>query len=174
MDAVIRPCVPGDESALALIGQATFLETFAGILPGPDIVAHCRRQHAEEKYAAWLSDARTFAWLAEAEPGRAPIGFLVLTAPDLPLADLSDRDLEIKRVYLLRRFQGVGLGARLMHTASAKARELGSRRLLLGVYSGNETAIGFYERLGYRRVGERSFVVGSLTCRDYILGLSLT
>ena len=33
MSITIRPCVPGDEAALALVGQATFLETYAGVLP---------------------------------------------------------------------------------------------------------------------------------------------
>jgi len=41
-EIALRRCVPGDEEALALVGAATFLETFAGLLAGPDILAHCR------------------------------------------------------------------------------------------------------------------------------------
>ena len=46
----IRPCGKGDEQALALVGQATFLEAFAGILDGADVIAHCQRQHHVELY----------------------------------------------------------------------------------------------------------------------------
>lgn len=42
MSVTIRPCVAGDEAALALVGQATFLETYAGVLPAGDILSHCK------------------------------------------------------------------------------------------------------------------------------------
>ena len=167
--AAIRPCAPGDETALSLVGQATFLEAFAGVIPGPDLLGHCVRQHAVAKYAAWLRDPATRVWLAEVEPGQAPVGYLVLTTPDLPLPDPGPGDAEIKRVYILHRFQGQGLGARLMDTAGAHAASVGIRRLLLGVYSQNASAIAFYGKLGYRKVGRRSFRVGDLTCEDFVM-----
>jgi ribosomal protein S18 acetylase RimI-like enzyme len=169
MSVSIRQCGPGDEAALALVGQATFLETFAGILPGADIVAHCEKQHSTAKYAAWLADAKSAVWVAELAPGAAPVGYLVLTKPDLPLADVGPGDLEVKRVYLLQRCQGNGVGAQLMEAARLFAAAQGVRRLLLGVYGKNAAAIGFYERLGYVRVGTRDFQVGQGVYHDLIL-----
>ncbi len=178
----IRHCGPGDEVALSIVGQASFLDTFAGILSGKDILGHCVREHSTEKYAAWLRDEEYAAWLrdeestvwiGEVEPGEAPVGYLILTKPDLPLSDISQDDGEVKRVYLLNRFRGAGLGRRLMLEAETYARSRGMRRLLLGVYSGNSAAISFYEKLGYERVGERSFTVGENTYHDFILAMSL-
>lgn len=171
---IIRRCSPGDESTLSLVGQASFLEAFAGVLPGPDIAAHCEKQHSREKYAAYLHAARSAVWVAEVEPGHAPVGYLVLTTPDLPIADIGPADWEVKRIYLLHRFQGGGLGARLMNTAREYAIEQRARRLLLGVYAKNTAAIGFYERLGYRKIGTRQFQVGANRYDDLILGLDLT
>jgi diamine N-acetyltransferase len=169
----IRKCVPGDEIALSIVGQATFLDAFAGVLSGKDILGHCVRQHSSEKYATWLRDDDSAIWVAEIEPGHAPVGYLVLTKPDLPLGDICAGDAEVKRVYLLSRFRGGGLGRRMMQEAEAYARVRGVKRLLLGVYNRNDSAISFYEKLGYRRVGERSFSVGDSTYHDYILALSL-
>jgi ribosomal protein S18 acetylase RimI-like enzyme len=170
---VIRPAAPGDEAALALLGQATFLESFAGTLRGRDIAIHCERAHAPRVYRDWLAAADAHVWLAEAAHGGAPVGYLVLAPADLPLPDLSPQDLEIKRVYLLHRFQGAGLGRGLMEAARARAVERGARRLLLGVYSRNDAAIGFYQRLGYRSVGRRIFRVGESDCQDLILARML-
>jgi len=167
-EAVISRCQPGDEAALSLLGQATFLETFAGVISGQDILEHCRHQHASEKYAMWLNDPASAVWIAEVEPGRAPVGYLVLTAPDLPLADLSPHDAEVKRIYLLSRFHGSGIGRRLMDEARRHAAINGRRRLLLGVYEGNTAAIRFYEKAGFRRVGERTFKVGATIYHDFI------
>jgi ribosomal protein S18 acetylase RimI-like enzyme len=164
----VRQCAAGDEIALSIVGQATFLDAFAGVLSGKDILAHCTRQHSSEKYASWLRDAASAIWIAEVEPGQAPVGYLVLTRPDLPLPDISADDAEIKRVYVLSRFRGAGLGRHLMQEAEAHARSCGLKRLLLGVYSRNEAAILFYEKLGYKRVGKRSFTVGDSTYHDFI------
>jgi ribosomal protein S18 acetylase RimI-like enzyme len=170
--AHIRLCRPGDEDALALVGQATFLETFAGVLPGTDIVMHCRRQHAPGVYRSWLEgDARV--WLAEAEPFGAPVGYLVLARASLPVENPSERDLEVKRIYLLDRFRGNGIGKRLMMEAESHARHVGAVRLLLGVYSRNDRAVAFYERFGFRRVGTRRFRVGEHDYDDFVLSMEL-
>jgi diamine N-acetyltransferase len=174
MDAVsVRRCVVGDAVALSIVGQASFLEAFAGTISGNDIIGHCVRQHSVENYETYLRDPATTVWLAEATSGQAPVGYLVLTTPDLPLPDITAHDAEVKRIYLLHRFQGGGLGARLMHEAQSFAAAQGILRLLLGVYSRNTAAISFYERLGYRRVGTRQFKVGDNAYDDLIMALAI-
>ena len=166
----LRLCAAGDEEALALLGAATFLETFAGLLTGPDILAHCRVQHAASQYAAWLADPQYRLCLAELKS--APVGFVVLSPPDLPVA-LTEDDIELKRIYLLHRFQGGGLGRALLEWSAAQARSMGKKRLLLGVKADNTDALAFYGRVGFVRIGERKFLVGNMWCDDYILSLTL-
>src|SRR4051812_10782905 len=134
MDWRIRAAEAGDLDALALIGAATFLETFAGVLDGAAIVAHCLKEHSASAYAQYLAGGAE-AWLAEAGEGAAPIGFALLAKADLPGGDPAI-DLELKRIYSLSRFHGTGLGSALMATAVAAA-EGRAERLLLGVYAGN-------------------------------------
>lgn len=168
----LRPCTHGDEAALALVGQATFLETFAGLLDGRDIIAHCARAHAADLYRSWLADPAHALWLAESHPGGAPVGYMVVAPPQLPLPDTA-ADLELKRIYLLGKFQGGGLGKRLATTAIDHATQAGARRLLLGVYAHNSQAIGFYRHLGFSQVGSRKFNVGGKEYDDAIMGMSL-
>ncbi|MEC5159281.1 diamine N-acetyltransferase [Janthinobacterium sp. CG_23.3] len=167
----IRACKGGDETALALVGQATFLEAFAGILDGADIIAHCARQHDVGLYRAWLAEPAMRLWLADAMPGGAPVGYLVLSPSTLAVAAPRADDLEIKRVYLLHRFHGQRIGKRLMDAALAHARERGARRVLLGVYAENHDALAFYRRCGFEQVGTRTFRVGATDYHDAILGL---
>lgn len=169
----IRLAKVGDEDALALVGQATFLETFSGVLDGAAIVEHCRAAHSSVQYRQWLEDPRYRVWVAEVIPGNAPVGYLVLAPPDLPLADPS-RDLELKRIYLLGRYHGGGTGKRLLAQAVEQARSTGAARLLLGVYAGNDAAIGFYRRQGFGNLTERKFNVGGRIYDDHVLSLSLS
>jgi ribosomal protein S18 acetylase RimI-like enzyme len=155
----LRICNPGDENTLSLLGQSTFLESFAGLLDGNDILGHCASQHSSIVYRGWLEHANTKTWVAEIEPGNAPVGYLVLVPPILPIADSQVDDIEIKRLYLLHPFRGIGIGKRLMAEALIDARNRNCRRVLLEVYAGNTGAIAFYQKLGFVNVGQRSFKV---------------
>jgi GNAT superfamily N-acetyltransferase len=172
MNVRIRPAEPGDEKRLALVGAATFLEAFAGVLPGDDIMLHCARRHSAGVYAKWLARQEAGLWLAEVDPGEAPVGYAVLDDPDLPI-HLRPDDIEVKRVYLLHRFQGGGAGFALMQAGLDWARGRGKRRALLGVYNRNVTAITFYRRLGFRLIGERKFRVGKSWHDDSVMALDL-
>lgn len=165
----VRVAGPADAERLALLGSATFLESYAHLLPVVDILAHAARQHSAEVYARWLGDPRCGCWISEHLPGCAPVGYLVATPPDLPLPGLDAGDWEIRRIYVLHRYQGAGLGHRLMEEVLRAARERGCRRVLLGVYSRNEAALAFYARMGFTQAGTRSFRVGTNDYFDYIL-----
>jgi diamine N-acetyltransferase len=169
----IRRCGQGDERALALVGQATFLETFSGVLDGKDIIAHCDKAHNRDLYATWLKEPAYGLWLAETDPGDAPVGYMVISPADLPLPDLSSDDVELKRIYILGKCQGSGTGRRLVQEAVAHAQAISARRLLLGVYANNHSAIGFYERMGFKKVGTRTFNVGSRHYDDSIMAHDL-
>jgi ribosomal protein S18 acetylase RimI-like enzyme len=157
---------------LSLVGQATFLETFSGVLDGTAITEHCRKAHSPSQYLHWLGDARSAVWLAGAVPGHAPVGYVVVAVPDLPGADPAG-DLELKRIYLLGRYQGGGLGKRLLRQAVEHAEGVGATRLLLGVYAGNQSAIAFYKKQGFTHVADRQFVVGGTAYDDHVMSLQL-
>ena len=169
---ILRDAGPADSEALALVAAATCLETFAGTLPGDAIVQHCARYNTPSQMRRYLEHPRTRAWLAVASEGGAPIGYAMLTEPDLPV-ELGEADLELRRIYLFSRFQGTGVGQRLMDTSISGAYAMGAPRLLLGVYGENLRALHFYERNGFRRVGTRKFTVGNLVCDDFVLGRAL-
>ncbi|WP_419804845.1 GNAT family N-acetyltransferase [Terriglobus sp.] len=171
-DFTLRRCVAGDEPMLSLLGGASFLEAFADVLDGPDILAHWQKNHSVEKYAEYLAAPENRIYVAEMAPGNAPVGYTVCTAPDFPI-DTTPDDYELRRIYLLYRFQGLGIGRALMDQAIVSARELGYKRLLLGVYGENFGAIRFYEKAGFTQIGERFFTVGATTHHDAVMAKPL-
>jgi ribosomal protein S18 acetylase RimI-like enzyme len=168
----IRACEAGDARALSLVAKATFLESYVGALAAADILDHCTHEHAEARYADWLGNPGYRLWIAEAVEGAGPVGYAVLSPPDLPVPT-DAFDAELKRIYLLHRLQGSGVGARLLAAASEAARAQGARRLLLGVWRGNDKAIGFYRRQGFTVAGERKFQVGANVYDDLVLARAI-
>ena len=167
----MRRAVAEDAAALALVASATFLDAFAGILDGGDIVAHCAANNTPDKFADWLHDPASVVTLAETAQG-APVGYSVLTAPSLPV-ETGHGDIELKRIYLLSRLHGSGLGAELMVRALTDAGALGKSRMLLGVYGGNARARAFYERQGFAVIGARRFLVGETWHDDAVYARAL-
>ena len=150
----------GDAPALSLVASATFLDTYATVLTGADIVAHCTTKNSIATFDAWLDDPATIVRIAEQEPGHAPIGYTVLTAPDFPI-EPGPADIELRRIYLMKQAQGTGLGAALMARALEDATAAGRTRVLLGVWDQNTRARAFYERHGFEVIGTRQFTVGT-------------
>lgn len=173
MTVTVRACTPNDPAALALVSQAAFLDAFAGVLRGADILSHCRGALSEASYAGWFKKRDGRLWLAELAPGAAAVGYAGLSAPDLPLKDITVADIELKRIYVLARFYGTGLGKQLLETAMTEARSMAKTRMLLGVYNKNERAIAFYRKHGFEEIGTRQFQVGTGLYDDVILSRSL-
>lgn len=169
----VRQAGQADAALLSLIADAAFLDTYASVLAGADLLAHCLRNNTVAVFAAWLADPAVVATVAEIEPGHAPVGYAVLTPPDLPEGVVEPGDVELRRIYTLRQTHGSGVGAALMAQAKADAAARGAKRLLLGVWEHNARARAFYERQGFRVVGTRDFQVGSEVHTDPVYARAL-
>ncbi|HVY86567.1 MAG TPA: GNAT family N-acetyltransferase [Caulobacterales bacterium] len=170
MDTTIRRCTADDASALALVAQATMLETFAGVIDGADLVANTLEARNAASFARWLAEPEARLWLAELKG--APIGYAGLATPDLPLPT-THNDIELKRIYVLSRFQGGGPAGRLMDAAVDAAKAMGKARVLLGVKADNHRALAFYAKHGFAVIGTRRFLVGANYYDDAVLAKAL-
>jgi ribosomal protein S18 acetylase RimI-like enzyme len=179
----LRPATINDAPGLALVGAATFLEAFTWMLPGVDIIAHCAKVHTPESYRHYLAKPDTRITLATAGSfphSLAPVGYTMLTTPELPTFDVLPSDIELKRIYLFSRFRSVPVtnsplkpAAAMLAQAVQDARSLHRTRLLLGTHANNTRAIHFYLRNGFTQAGTRTFQVGDQLCDDYIFAKPL-
>jgi GNAT superfamily N-acetyltransferase len=168
----LRRATVADARALAVVGPATFLETFANDHPGEALIAFTETHHSAKFYEALLAEPTTSAWLVEHDAG-APIGYAVLVAASLPGSD-PETDAELKRIYLFSKWQGSGLGRALIEAAEAEAGRRGARRLVLSVYTKNEKAMRFYRTRGYETIGRARFPGFSEEFSDFVMAKTLS
>ncbi|HJU83888.1 MAG TPA: GNAT family N-acetyltransferase [Holophagaceae bacterium] len=75
----------------------------------------------------------------------------------LLLTPREDARVQMRQVAVAQHRQGTGIGRRLVEEAERRAKELGFEWMILHA---RDTAVGFYERLGYTVVGDPFVEVG--------------
>jgi ribosomal protein S18 acetylase RimI-like enzyme len=176
----LRRATEADAALVALVGAATMLEAFTWMLPGAAIAAHAQKNHTPAAYLHYLEIPSTRITLAVTGED-APVGYAMLTEPELPSIETFSADIELKRIYLFSRFRQAPVegdptlrpAQALLAAAIADARALGRTRLLLGTHAGNARAISFYHRNGFVECGRRTFQVGELLCNDLVFAKPL-
>jgi GNAT superfamily N-acetyltransferase len=166
-EPAIRRAEPADAAVLAEIGRRTFVETFGHLYPPADLGAFLSDAHGLTQAQADLADPACAAWLAF--QGDEVVGYVLAGHCALPHDEVVPPCGEIKRLYLLQRHQGGGLGGRLFDTAVAWLAREGPLDLWIGVWSQNHGAQRFYARRGFERVGEYGFKVGATVDQEFIL-----
>lgn len=166
-EAVIRRAGPMDAGALARISAETFTETFGHLYPPADLAAFLSENYAVDRIAAYLDDPGSAAWLVEVD-GK-PVGHALAGACGLPHPDVTPACGELKRLYLLKRWQGGGRGSRLLAAALAWLEAETSGDLWIGVWSQNLGAQRLYARMGFEKAGEYEFPVGATRDHEFIL-----
>jgi diamine N-acetyltransferase len=165
-----RRATPADAAKLAAVGAAGFLESFAHDHPGDDLIGHLESHHSTEAYTKALGDPAQCLWIVEEALG-APIGYAMLGPPALPFT--TARDAELKRIYILSRWHGLGLGGALFEAVLAEAEARQAERLVLAVYTKNEQALGFYKAKGFTVIGPTQYVVGNSIFDDLVMAKPL-
>lgn len=168
-EPIVRRAEPSDAAQIAALGAATFTETFGHLYPPADLAGFLAASHSPAAAAAVLADPAHAAWLAVV--GGEAVGYAVTGPCDLPHPDVTPGCLELKRLYVLKPWQGGGVAVRLMAEAMAWMRAAAPPAIYLGVWSENHRARKFYARYGFARVGEYEFPVGATRDLEFIYRL---
>ena len=135
---VIRDATAADIPALARLHVQTFRETHGG---GPS--ADLREQQYRQKFAA--SDGRWFCLVAARANGDL-VGFIVGQPADPP-----DEGGHVNKIYVLRSYQRLGLGRRLLADASRRFVSHGYTSMTLFSQADNPS-IWFFDAMGGERL----------------------
>ncbi len=169
----IRIAERSDAVLLAELAWTTFHDAF-----------HEHPKNAPEDMAEYMSTAFSVKRLEEeladpnavfliAEIDGRPAGYAKLLFGYFEEPVKADRPVELCRLYSATEFIGKGIGRSLMEVCLGIARERGSDVMWLGVWEFNPRAQRFYEKHGFRVVGEHIFKLGSDPQTDLLMQLEL-
>ena len=170
-DAVIRLARLDDAAALGALGRRTFIDTFVtgfGIpYPKADLDAFLDASFDPEPMRSKLAAPGCAWWVAERD-GEL-LAFANAGPNGLPHPDARPSHMELRRLYVARTAQGLGLGTKLLALSLAWMEANTDGPLWIGVWSGNHKAQKLYAAHGFEKVGEYQYPVGAWRDDEFIL-----
>jgi ribosomal protein S18 acetylase RimI-like enzyme len=152
----IRPAVVEDAAAMARVHVDTWRTTYPGIIADSHLaqlsyerseklwIEHLTNPGAERAFVA-VTTTGEVAGLASGGPLREP---------------LEQWDAELVVIYIRQAYQGSGCGRRLVTTVAQDLASRGFQSLVIWVMKDNQSARGFYEKLGGRLAAEKPIRIG--------------
>ena len=170
-EPVIRPAVDADAAALGALGRETFIDTFVagfGIpYPAEDLAAFLDASFNAGAIRAKLNEPGAAWWVAERD---GELLAFANTGPNtLPHPDARPSHAELRRLYVAKRAQGLGLGTKLLAVALDWMETHTDGPLWIGVWSGNLKAQKLYAAWGFEKAGEYQYPVGRWLDDEFIL-----
>ena len=168
---LIRPAAEADAAALGELGRQTFIDTFVeefGIpYPAEDLADFLDDSFSVETIRRKLGEPGAAWWVAD-QDGRL-LAFANAGPNTLPHPDARASHAELRRLYVSKAAQGLGLGTRLLQTALDWMEAHTDGPLWIGVWSGNLKAQRLYAHHGFEKAGEYQYPVGRWLDDEFIL-----
>lgn len=152
----VRRATADDAAGIARVHVDSWRQSYAGVVSEAFLedLSYERRQSYWSKHLS-APDSSTVVYVATVEE-QGVVGF-VAAGPEQ--GEIDGFDGELFAIYLLRSYQGRGLGRVLLHAGAAHLQSAGYDSMLLWVLEANPSR-GFYERFGGEVVGEKQIGVG--------------
>jgi ribosomal protein S18 acetylase RimI-like enzyme len=162
---VIRRAIPGDASRLAVLATQVWLHTYATQAISQEIADYVLGNITPRTFEGTLADPASCVWVAELDANLVGLAVLKL---GLPCPHDGASAAELQTLYVQEHFMGQGVGAQLLRTAQVTARAVAQSPLWLSVNAHNHAAIGFYQHMGYVKLGTMDFQLGATRHENHV------
>jgi len=169
INLIIRRGNVGDAETLAPLAVRIFNDAFADnpLNKAEDMRDYIAAAFSLEQTRRELADEELIFFVAEV--GGEMIGYAKLHERSTENCVADENPIELGRLYVLKEFQGRGIAEKLMNECFDVAKSKNYRTMWLGVWEHNFRAQKFYEKLGFVRVGEHIFQLGSDAQTDWVM-----
>ena len=153
---IIREATQSDANGIAKVHVDCWRSTYDGIVP-VDFLADLSYQESESFWRDILSDSNMpgFVYVAVNDAGKI-VGYIA-GGPEREGDRLYEG--ELYSIYILKEFQGQGIGGSLITAASKKLLQSGLKSVMLWTLAVNPYR-GFFEELGGQVVIEETIEIG--------------
>lgn len=149
MQITIKQASKNDAIILSLLAQITFKEAFGHVWDKMVLKNYLRHTFSVKKIESSIEKCNNFFWIAFAD--ELPVGYAKLKMYS-PYEKLKDPNpAQLQKIYLLNDYTENKIGQQLQEKLFEKVKAEGIKTLWLAVWDGNDKAIRFYEKHGFKK-----------------------
>lgn len=166
-DFFIRPAKISDSISLAAFSANAFRAAYDWYNTEEDMNKYVRENFTAAKMESEINDSAIVYLLAYAD--EELVGYAKLSMQPVEFKTVSERPLEIARLYTKPELIGKGIGKKLIEESVLFAMKNKFDSLCLSAWQQNEKAVSFYKREGFEIAGTTTFVLGTDVQDDFIM-----
>ena len=165
----VREATELDCEALSLLASSTFIESYDDLSP-EETANYVSEFFTQEKFLGHIRSPDSQILVADEG---SLVGYILLQRTNAPESISMQYQVECVRLFVKKSAQGRNWGSRLLDEGLRSSQREGHDSLWLKVWDKNENAIRFYEKKGFRCLGETSYTEGGMNDRVLIMGRSI-
>lgn len=151
MAIALQTATPLDAGDIASLLRAAWAATYGSLLTADALSAVAQEWHHPDGLRRQMSHPRVGFLLARTDTG-ALVGVATVKQSD------DARTVSVLRLYVLRDYQGQGIGSQLLNGALAAFPD--AQRIELQVADGNPSGLAFWTKRGFRACGHDEARIG--------------
>ena len=167
MTLLARQATAADAEELSRLGTAVFWDAYGGTAPDEDIAAHVEKHFSAAAIGAELACAQVRYVFAMSDGDMA--GLVKMREGDAPELVTASPVIEVQQLYVSTAHQRKGVGEFLIDVVRERCRAEGFAGIWLSVWTEAHWAVPFYEKVGFRSLGEIPFMLADEEYVDYLM-----
>ena len=168
---VIKECSLEDIENVKYISEKTFYETFSEDNTEENMENYLKENFSYDKMTSEISNTYSKFYIVESND--EVVAYMKINFDKAQTEEGYDNTIEVQRIYVLEDFKGKRIGKALIQKAIEIGKESNVDYLWLGVWEHNIKAIGFYEKLGFKKFDIHIFKLGDDEQVDHLMKLVL-
>jgi diamine N-acetyltransferase len=157
---VLRSWTPADIEDVRRITWETWVDAYSSFIPLEDLKFYFDDVYSADKLKTLQHAAGVTGFVATCSGEIA--GYLKTHYEE------AEKRFYVSSVYVLPRYQGMGVGGALMRAAEEQALATGRNEVWLGVMVENAPALAWYRKMGFQFTEEAPFTMGKTTVMHLI------
>jgi ribosomal protein S18 acetylase RimI-like enzyme len=168
----IREVLFTEVELLQQITRDTFIKAFGHLNKASDMQLYMDKAFALQQIQLEFDDPNSYHFFVENQT--EVMGFIKLNLGPAQSEMPFNNAMEIQRIYVIAKFQGVRIGEQLLKFTINFAKQMKMDKVWLGVWDKNTRAISFYEKNGFVAFSKHEFMVGTDQQFDIMMQLDIS
>lgn len=166
----IKNAVPTDAEVISTLGRSTFLAAHEGSTSREDMEEYLEQKFNITAVEKELSNPNNVFQLLYSDEKVAGYSKVIYNSPCSFLPENIDI-CKMERLYISKSFYDKKLGYKLFAHNKELCLRNNQTGIWLTVWVENDRAVAFYDRLGFKIIGEVMFTVGKHQSPNYVMWL---